>query len=89
MKVLLSVVLTLLAIVPALCWPVNDDVKEPYAFANVNPGVQDQMFQDYPPETQRYVDDTNYYAAFQGNDMHHNNMHACIIDSLNLDVIFR
>lgn len=81
MRLLLSVAFTLLTVVPALCWPVNDDVEKPHALANANPGVQDQVFQDYP-ETQDYVNDVYYYAASQGNPMHA--LHTCISDSLSL-----
>lgn len=64
MQLLLSLGLTLLTIVPALCWPIDDDndVKLPYAFANAYPEMQNY------PERQKYVDEQNdplfgYYAG--------------------------
>lgn len=58
MKLLLSVGLTLLAVVSALCSPINDDGKLPYALAKA---YLAQMFENNP-ETQR-VTDTYYYKG--------------------------
>ena len=63
MKLMQSIGLTLLAIVPALCWPSNGDAERP--LANTLPGV---MFQNIP-EGEKYVGeqyDPLYNAVNQG-----------------------
>ena len=65
MKLIQSIGLTLLAIVPALCWPSNGDAERPSALSNDYPGV---MFQNIP-EGQKYVEeqyDPLYNAVNQG-----------------------
>ena len=65
MKMIISVGLTLLAVVPALCWPSNSDAERPHALANADPGVQNQNIL----EVQKYVDeyyDPQHHADNQG-----------------------
>ena len=65
MKLIQIIGLTLLAIVPALCWPSNGDAERLYAHANAYPGV---MFQNIP-ERQKYVEEQYnplYYDVNQG-----------------------
>ena len=57
------------SIMPALCWPFNDDAESLYAFANVYPGVQNEMFQNNRGG-QEYVEEQynpQYSADNQGN----------------------
>lgn len=63
MKLIISVGLTLLAIVPAaLCLPSNSDAERPYAFANGYPGMQNQN----TLEVQNYIEEPHGYADNQG-----------------------
>ena len=69
MQLLLSTGLTLLLIVPALCWPMNEDTEMSNAYANEYPRVrEDAMLQNYPEEY-NYMEGQNgpyYYAESQG-----------------------